>query len=533
MTHTTFPPIEPSCPGRSAPILGHRFGRRFVPRIVSWLCVVLASFVTLAPSPASAHADLLTSSPAANEVLTSSPETIELTFNEGVSAIESAFDLRGASGPVAFELSASIPEQLSLTPNGPLPNGSYLLLWQVESADGHIVSGTLRFSIGEPSASPIAGSSSERGVVLDRLLELFAWVGSIMATAAIILTASKLRLAAAASVLLFAGLRLVDMFDRLGSSAPSTGEFRAAAAVIAAAVVASLPIRPAAIHLGAVAVAFAAQGWFSGHHRTDELSTLLYAAHPLHLAGALLWSSAVAAVVCSPSQASRASRVATFAVALLVPASAVLAFAMLSFTDPGRWEWTLSVKIFFTLAALAIGAWNHRFLRSSGHSPASLRRRSAAELFLIAVVAAASASIATATPGSDSTPHRDDGTSHDSNMTVPVGSESLNLVFDDGTQARMDLTELSVGSRANGMLFLDLAQGSIVDSLSWTLANESARLSGFSGSFIPMGDHFHAFIDLPAAGVYTIVVAATVDTFTSISATGSFTVPSPEQEVSP
>ena len=88
-------------------------------------------------SPASAHAELISSDPAAGSVLPSSPGEIVLRFTEAVDPTDDAVRLVAADGtpvatrPVTQDLgsdsvTATIPDQLA--------DGSYVVAWSVVSA---------------------------------------------------------------------------------------------------------------------------------------------------------------------------------------------------------------------------------------------------------------------------------------------------------------------------------------------------------------------------------------------------------------
>jgi copper transport protein len=115
---------------------------------------------------ASAHADLLTSSPAADSVLATSPTEIALTFTEPVDPTQDAIRVVAADGtPVELgpitqdrgsdSVTALIPVELT--------DGSYVVAWSAVSADSHPISGAFVFSVGAPSA----GADELLGDVLD------------------------------------------------------------------------------------------------------------------------------------------------------------------------------------------------------------------------------------------------------------------------------------------------------------------------------------------------------------------------------
>jgi methionine-rich copper-binding protein CopC len=106
--------------------------------------VVLIAFAVTAH----AHAHLLTSSPAADSVITTSPPALVLNFSEAAQL--AALSIQKGSDPLqklkpprtdaAAQISVPLP---------PLTPGVYTLTWRVLSADGHVVSGALRFTLSD------------------------------------------------------------------------------------------------------------------------------------------------------------------------------------------------------------------------------------------------------------------------------------------------------------------------------------------------------------------------------------------------
>ena len=99
------------------------------------------------------HLHLLRSAPAADTVVTSSPDAIRLWFSEGASLPVTRLTLSlgtatiatgkptraaGAGQPIVFPLTA------------PLAAGRYSVKWKTMSADGHAVSGTFAFTVQPP-----------------------------------------------------------------------------------------------------------------------------------------------------------------------------------------------------------------------------------------------------------------------------------------------------------------------------------------------------------------------------------------------
>lgn len=123
--------------------------------------LVLAALIVLAPAaPAFAHAALVMAEPADGAVVARPPAALTLTFNEPVAPL--VIRLMGPSGePIA--LGGVVAENATVSiplPPG-LAAGTHVLSWRVVSADGHPVGGAVIFSIGAPSAQPVAESLTD------------------------------------------------------------------------------------------------------------------------------------------------------------------------------------------------------------------------------------------------------------------------------------------------------------------------------------------------------------------------------------
>ena len=120
---------------------------------VAVAAVALALVVTAA---ASAHAYLIKTVPAASVILSSSPRSVQLTYDEAVEprfAIVSVTDVHAhqeTTGPVTR--SPSDPDTL-VVPLKHVGEGWYLVYWRAISVDGHPVQGAFTFAVG-PNAGP-------------------------------------------------------------------------------------------------------------------------------------------------------------------------------------------------------------------------------------------------------------------------------------------------------------------------------------------------------------------------------------------
>lgn len=153
--------------------------RRRTASILVMFAVVLSVFTLVAGvSPASAHASLESSSPGAFAMLEASPSEVQLRFSEvpqagftTVQLVDGDSRARGV-GPVVADPNDAATLVAAVDP---LPDGLYVVVWSVVSADGHRVAGSFAFSVGVSStnaardllARVAAGTSGD--VALDRL----------------------------------------------------------------------------------------------------------------------------------------------------------------------------------------------------------------------------------------------------------------------------------------------------------------------------------------------------------------------------
>jgi copper transport protein len=117
--------------------------------------VVVLLGILAAAGTASAHAELLSSFPANQELLEVAPDEIALQFTEAVDPIDPAIRLLDASGDVveigAVDQSTG-PDRIRASIPATLDDGTYVVAWQALSADSHRVRGSFTFSVGVPSA---------------------------------------------------------------------------------------------------------------------------------------------------------------------------------------------------------------------------------------------------------------------------------------------------------------------------------------------------------------------------------------------
>lgn len=498
------------------------------------LGMVLAFVVlTLVPArSAFAHADLTDSTPAQGAVLTSAPSEIVISFSESVTPMKSSMKLSSGSSKYDFTLKKSNNTELVIVPDALLGDGSWSLLWQVVSKDGHLVSGVLSFDVGivatHSSVAPAVISSPS--VVVDRILELFAWIAFCVTLAAFFARRRTLLLAASAVAVVCSALRITSMFETSGFDAWRLPEALSASLIATAALVLLLPFVHKRHLLPFVALfLFASQGLVSGHHllfsKNNLVQFFVTTAHMAHLIGASLWVAALASLLLDKGDNSLvlARKRASVAVLCLVPSAFVLAFsAFTGATRFGRWEVTLFLKVLVTAIVLVLGATNHLRTKNKSIASRSVRRFVVAELSLLLLVGSLTASIASSSPSSAN----ESAVSHSTMPETVTNSQyESKLLFDDGREGILDVSHGALPGQATIMLFLDDEQGvqltdtSSVSQAEITLSNEEAGVSGLSAPLRPMGNHVMGFIKIPFEGTWIVTVEVVIDEFSSITAT--------------
>ncbi|WP_155612976.1 copper resistance CopC/CopD family protein [Paenibacillus woosongensis] len=109
------------------------------------------------PSSVSAHAYIVASSPGENEVLEEAPAQVSITFNEPIEQAFHSIQVTDSSGQQATAGESRMDDAHSarliadLKPE--LPDGIYTVNYKVLSSDGHTVTGTFPFIIGDAAAA--------------------------------------------------------------------------------------------------------------------------------------------------------------------------------------------------------------------------------------------------------------------------------------------------------------------------------------------------------------------------------------------
>jgi copper transport protein len=205
-------------------------------RRVTLLGTLAVMLAVVFATPAAAHAELVSISPANGAQLTTPPTEVRMTFTERVNLIDGGIRLIDEDGRTVRARDPSVNGRTVSWPMpAELPDGSYVVTWRVVSADGHPVSGASSFSIRTAVA---AEPGSTTGTATDTTGSTVA-TGSTAPWPVVII-----RLAGYAAFALFAGAAAFVLFCAPDSSREPTlqrlvrgGILGGAAATVAATLV--------------------------------------------------------------------------------------------------------------------------------------------------------------------------------------------------------------------------------------------------------------------------------------------------------
>lgn len=421
---------------------------------------ILVGVLALGTTAASAHATLESSSPADGQSVLTSPSEIRITFSEAVTTISDGLSVLNADGKTVDTGSSEIVDGQTLVApiSETLSDGTYVATYRVLSADGHPVSGSFLFGVGEGALDQSALPSSNG----DRLWEIIGGISRfIMYLAALVA-------AGVAFFLAFIHDRAEDRwrivpFVRIGSilalfsaigivmsqAALLTG--KGAGAVTDSNVLrgvlnqnlgwslALLMIGLAAVHLSTdipkkvVSQSFALSGGLAvtvsfavwGHATELSPTAISLAADAIHATAAALWLGGLVGLVMvlslrtSETVGSTAGIIGRFSL-MAIWSVIALTIAGLTLTITGSdanlnsiltttWGQLVLAKIGLTLIIVLIAAWNRRTLVPSLTNPtkntgelavrwATLLRTIRAEAVLLVAVVALTAIVVNLPP---------------------------------------------------------------------------------------------------------------------------------------
>lgn len=139
--------------------------------------LVLGLFA-LAPA-AGAHTELSSSEPADGAATAGPLNEVVLTFSEPVTLVGFGFEVEDPDGNLLVpDLSSADDTVFTLSFDPPLSGGDVTVRYEVTSADGHVVSGSVSFTVAAETTTMPAASSSTLGTTTVTTSAVSTTVGS-------------------------------------------------------------------------------------------------------------------------------------------------------------------------------------------------------------------------------------------------------------------------------------------------------------------------------------------------------------------
>lgn len=541
------------------------------------LAGLLCMFVLTQSFNASAHAELLHTSPVQGETLEEAPESITLTFSESVSTVTEGYILHSDGGEQTVLEATSRNNHVVINLPPALQDGSYALQWRVISADSHPISGALTFAVGQGKlAGEIDVQSGDApwvdnaliGVIAAKYIGVFIWLGSLLATAGLRLSRmpiSTRSMAVLAGVAIAAGIvelpllairqrgtvpgSLADTLTAIGEI--DTASLTSFAMLTVGAILTLFLLRYVQIPKLKFFLIFAGISAISlplsGHTRSKSPELILILADSIHIVAGAFWLGGLLAlglmltrelrgkqaesVEAEVSTFNRFSMLATFSVISVAVSGGLMAIAITQTWRPldilernyGR---ILGFKIAVVVIVLLIAARNRWLLIPRIRMGAqnivrrNLRRLVLAELALLVLVLGFSAVLTQQNP----TPLQPESDSHG---TATIYAESLEL--DDGAQLEVIVAQLEDGSWQAEARISDSEGNFLTDvtdvKMDWYLPSAGIGPLSMSLEAASENEGYRGIVQLPFGGEWEVRFRARTDSFTQVKTTFTVDVP--------
>lgn len=518
-------------------------------RVGALVGVVIVLFgVLLGASPASAHAELLSSFPANQELLAESPTEIALQFTEAVDPIEPGIRLLDSDGD---EVAIGVVDQAAGSDRmrAPLPStlsdGTYVVAWQAVSADSHRIRGSFTFSVGVPSAlTPGVVDGLFDGGSDTSTDDLLLGIGRFVSYAGVGLLVGGLVLAVALTPALIGSRRvgvllvvaaelavvgtlwmIASQANLIGGSFVSwgavadtqSGQWWIARLVVIVLFCVLIPLRRRLVVRGGIVVVGAlglgvlgvvAAG---GHAISGDAIVLGFASTLVHLAAMSIWFGGLAVVLFVPPRdefwvtVTRFSPWALGSIVALAASGAANAWRQLGSLDGltdssyGRW---LVIKLVLVALVVGVAAFSRRIVHTRGDDTGDLVRRSVGvEIAGIVLILGATAGLVNSPPPVDVP----EIVSVSAVVGERVAQVELEPAVTGGTELHVYLTSPSGA--------LDRA-----DEITVRAALPEADIPAFDIETFPAGvNHVvGSEVDLPIPGLWTFEVTARYGEFDEV-----------------
>ncbi|WP_238161394.1 copper resistance protein CopC [Micromonospora endolithica] len=541
-------------------------------RIAVLLGLVLALLcVPLAPaSPAAAHAALVTTTPARDEVIGYAPREVLLTFSEPVTAVPGRVQVLAPDGR---RITVGRPEVRDRTMRIPVrvperPLGTYLVSYRVVSADSHPIAGSFVYSAGAPSATPPRPPDEQARQNAGLLLptaKFTGYLGLVLAVGPTLLAATmwpRRRSRRGVAVTVYAGLALVAVATAgtwIGQAADTVGApvgelgpadlravgesdvgvvlaarlaLTALAAVLLPAAVRGIAGRGRVVGVVVVAVCVFLTWPLAGHPVAAPIPVVSVAAGAVHLAAMSVWLGGLLAVTVFLLRRTHQrvlarilpawSRWATLAVGWLIVAGtgqAVMELGRPTALVNTPYGQLLIAKAALLAGVLAVAARQRRLVQrgTAAEHPRRVARAAGVELTVTAVVLALAAVLVQTPPGR--TANAEAARADRAGIAQSVTIDLYTLQF--------DIYPAQAGTANSLHAFVYTPQGRALPVAQWTL---SVALPGAGIEPIAVRvdvlepNHGSAEIRFPVAGDWTLKMTARTTDIDQATVTATVTV---------
>ncbi|NGM12047.1 copper resistance protein CopC/CopD [Verrucosispora sp. CWR15] len=517
------------------------------------LLVAVVALLLVPAGPASAHAVLSSSSPAASTVVPAAPAEVVLTFSETVRKVPDRIRVIAPDGSRADQGEPTFAGSVVNIPvDTDRGNGTYLVTYRVISADSHPVSGAFTYSVGAPSEPPVdSGDDGQANPVVGTAVKVAKFVGYaglllVIGPALVLALLWPRRLSRRGPArLAWTGLGLVALatvaavllqvpYTNGGGVFDVTGEglslvlgsafgaahlvrlgLLAAVALLLRPLLAGPVGRTDLVILGVLAVGALFTWPIAGHPAASPAPAVSVLVDTVHLGGMAVWLGGL--VMLAVFLLRRAderelgailpiwSRWAALAVSALLLAGTVQALievatpAALVNTTYGR---LVLAKIGLFVLVIAVAAYSRHLVRTrvAASRPAPVRRAIWAELAITAIVLGVSATLVQTTPARSVSTDVSAADSGYFNTTATSSLYSMQI-------------EVSPARRGNNSvhLYAYTLDNQPLPVVEWqvTVALPAAGIEPIQVPLLPLTDnHATGEISLPAAGDWELRVTA-------------------------
>jgi copper transport protein len=494
--------------------------------------VLFLSALLLVGAPAdvaSAHAQLISISPADGTRLSESPSEVVLTFNEAVGLGESGVSILRSDGSRVDEAAEKLDGGRITQALPELAGGWYVVTYHVVSEDGHVIRGASTFAVGDADAGLVeaermrrttlgsASSDSARGSLLRALANVLVLVSIGAVLSPTLFYTSRIRVAnvlfALAAVLNLAAWANILFSEGLNSwHAPPALQYALRALFMALVLVVystKAAPHPNKLTLLPAAATLATYG-LSGHGYTHGSPVLNAALLLAHLTAAAVWLGSAplmyAHLRTAPLEASlrsirRFSTVASVALPSVVLAGGALTAVYAHGLPSGRYGYIVLVKTLLVGMMALLGLYARRELASTV-SPKRMRRVFTVETVAVVVLASVSALLTSVSPRPlvDHTQHHE-AVRSSTVCTALLGSREVELSLDPGATGE-NAVHVYSGSGSSGEVKVSLRHANVPPP---GLVTE-LRLLG--------ENHWTGSVVLPFTGQWQVEIVEQVDRFT-------------------